>query len=220
MSKNTPKKLKKPSVKAKSKSRKIHAKLGWSEGGRQIKSSRNIERINDEEKEELNLMEIRIQSLSEITEPGTIVLIDTPLKKDTLFVVSLIDRESVRYPITIDGKKLRSIGRQDDGKIKFITPEEDGCTGDELRIDYHFESDGMSSTLNEDNCNLKQSNIRIITEKHPLYNKNLSNYGRDAHNMMNIFANAWEKSKKGDLENGLNDLLKDIDDIFNEQKSK
>lgn len=116
-------------------------------------------------------MEEKVTSIDQLN-VGDTVLVDV-FMKNMFGVVFSKDKED-KYCITdSEGRRCRSLGRQEDGSVGFVTAEEEGCTGDELqeRVDILLEHGNGSFKEDDD---LTPWNIRKIDKKHPLYDKKMA----------------------------------------------
>lgn len=139
-------------------------------------SSSNIEIIN-------SAKETPIESLSEL-KIGDEVLIDNPMRKDDLCVVMMI-YDTHKYPIRSDGRKYRSLGRGEDGKLQFVYADESGDMGDEMIKEYAFQSSEEGDYNFTEDDDISEWNIRLIGLDHPRYDPELAKYGKLFSNTLN-----------------------------------
>lgn len=130
-------------------------------------------------------MEKAIKSFTELKE-GDLVLIENPLISDDVAVVSSVYK-SHKYPITdSNGVKQRSLGHVD-GKLKFVSAQEEGCVGNEMILHYDLLSNfGGASYSFKEMDDPSEWNIRLIDESHPKYDKKLAKEGKMFSKMMDM----------------------------------
>lgn len=135
-----------------------------------------------------------IESFSEIKKGGQLVLISNPLFGEDICIFTSKFKDE-KYPITSDGKKMRSLGRDNEQKkIIFISAEDEGCTGNEKIFHYCFVSSFSGSYEFKETDDPKAYNIRLIEPNDPEYkkDKNLLKFGK-------VFSKFFNKGIK-DLE--------------------
>lgn len=145
---------------------------------------------------------LTIEDLNNL-KPGDEILANA-LHLDSVFAFTGKYRDG-KYNIESDGKRCRSLGRQDDGSIKFVFAEEEGCRGDETEWRYGFI--GLGS-LEFDETDAQETidgfNLRLIDESHPQFDLNLQKNGMMMGKMFSgfesILGNPFDENKPPNLE--------------------
>lgn len=137
-------------------------------------------------------MEKKLNSFTELTKPGQLLLVDNPLIKDDLVVFST-KHKTHKYPITSNGRKLRNVS-QPTGGIKPVYADTVGDTGNEMIWEYGFESSTAGSYTFDETDSPKGWNFRIIDENHPKYDKKFALYGNMMNNVMKMAAKMFGES--------------------------
>lgn len=132
-------------------------------------------------------MEKAIKSFTELKE-GDLVLVKNPLINDDVAVVSCVHK-SYKYPITdSNGVKQRSLGHVN-GKLKFVSAQDEGCVGDEMILHYDLLSNfGGGSYSFKEIDDPSEWDIRLIDESHPKFDKKLAKQGESFSKMMGVFS--------------------------------
>jgi hypothetical protein len=142
-------------------------------------------------------MEKKINIITELIKEGQIVLIKNQFMgdKDGDDVAVYSGKiKTYKYPIgDKDGRKCRSLGRNDKGVIEFKYDEE-GSTGEEMIYDYSLLGKNGGSYNFDEFDDISSWDIRIIDENHPKYDKNLSKSGKQFDQMLNIFGKMFGES--------------------------
>ena len=125
-------------------------------------------------------MEKQIKSFTEL-KAGDLVLIDNPMTKDDLAIVSTII-DTYKYPITEQsGRKLYFKDR------KAHYADQNGDTGNEMIKEWGISSTTAGEyTFREDDTPVW--NIRLISKDHPRYDKKLATQGKNVGDMFDLFS--------------------------------
>lgn len=123
-------------------------------------------------------MEKQIKSFTEL-KAGDLVLIDNPMLKDDLAIVSTII-DTYKYPITdSSGRKSYMKDR------KPVYADQNGDTGNEMIKEWGISSTTAGEyTFREDDEPIW--NIRLISKDHPRYDKKLAKSGKMMGDMFNM----------------------------------
>jgi len=125
-------------------------------------------------------METQIKSFTEL-KAGDLVLIDNPMTKDDLAIVSTII-DTYKYPISEkSGRKLYLKDR-----VAHYA-DELGDTGNEMIKEWGISSTTAGEyTFREDDTPIW--NIRLISKEHPRYDKKLASQGKMMGSMFDMFS--------------------------------
>ena len=125
--------------------------------------------------------ETQIKSFTEL-KAGDLVLIDNPMTKDDLAIVSTII-DTYKYPITEQsGRKLYFKDR------KAYYADKCGDTGNEMIKEWGISSTTAGEyTFREDDTPVW--NIRLISKDHQRYDKKLASQGKMMGSMFDMFSN-------------------------------
>lgn len=127
-------------------------------------------------------MEKQIKSFNEL-KPGDLLLIDNPLIKDDVAVVSTIF-DVHKYPISdSNGRKSYMKDR------KPVYADQNGETGDEMIKEWGISSSkaGDYNFREDDTDIITIWNIRLIDNTHPKWDQKLSNSGKSMGSLFNLF---------------------------------
>lgn len=127
-------------------------------------------------------MEKQIKLFNEL-KPGDLLLIDNPLIKDDVAVVSTII-DVHKYPIS------DSTGRKSYMKDrKPVYADQNGETGNEMIKEYGISSSkaGDYNFREDDTDVIPLWNIRLIDNTHPKWDQKLSNSGKSMGKLFNLF---------------------------------
>lgn len=136
-------------------------------------------------------METKIKSFKELGRPGQVLLIDNPLVKDDVCVLSSV-MKTYKYAISDQsGRKYRMIDDPLTGRTKPDYADQNGETGSEKIDEYCILSSKAGSYTFEEDADPTAWNIRIITKDHPKYDKNVAKSGKQFGSMMNMMKNIF-----------------------------
>lgn len=142
-------------------------------------------------------------------EIGQLFRVKSPLGKD--IAVLTLASEEPKYPFSDNnGQKSRSLGLQDDNKVKFITPEEEGGNPDDTQIRYDLQGKmgNGSYSFVEGDTRIAEWEFEPIYEGDPDFDEELHNYGTQIGNMFDKMAKMF--SEEPDDDEDFSSIFKDF----------
>lgn len=132
-------------------------------------------------------METKIKSFKELRKPGQVLLIDNPLIKDDVCVLSSV-MKTYKYPISDSaGRRHRMIDNKS-GRVMPDYADQNGETGNEMIDEYSILSSKAGSYTFKEDDDPKLWNVRIISKDHPKYDKSIAKSGKQFGSMMNMMS--------------------------------